>query len=250
MNLIEFGNTGLYVSKLCIGTGTAGFAGQSRQSKIHEKTYAEILKTAFHNGINFWDTSDDYGTHSHVRVALKEVPRNKVVISTKIHAQTSIKAGNDFNNCLEELDVKYIDILILHEIDTISSLEASNEALSELGLAKKRGGIRAVGASTHSINILEKIAVHPKIDVVFANFNFAELHMDASLKDYSNALKTAFNSGKGVFVMKTLAEGKLKDKYKEAIEFNLKKDFIHSVCVGITSLEELNELINFAKTIL
>ncbi|MBI2251395.1 MAG: aldo/keto reductase [Armatimonadetes bacterium] len=247
MKLINFGNTDLKVSRISLGTGSLGFAGQSQQSQIPPKEYAQILKYAFEEGINFWDTSDDYGTHPHITEGIKLTGKDKLVIATKIHTYNPKEIEKKIMRCREELNLDCIDVLLLHEIDSIKNFLSFRSILEKLYQAKKSGLIKAVGVSTHSIDILEYLAENPKIEVIFTNFNKAELHMDAGIEDYVKALKTAYNNGKGIYVMKTLAEGKLKHELKESLKFNLSFPFIHSVCVGINNLEELKAIIAVAK---
>ena len=55
------GRTGLKVSRLAQGTGTNGFGGTSNQVKLGIPVLAELLRAGVDQGLNFWDTADDYG---------------------------------------------------------------------------------------------------------------------------------------------------------------------------------------------
>ena len=138
MNLIELGKTGVFVSRLCIGTGTGGCGGWSFQNRLSFKEFTQIMMIGFENGINFWDTSDDYGTHEHIKNALKLITRDKIVLADKIHANSAEKARKDVLKCLEELSVEQIDIMLLHEIDIAKNYDNSRPALAELHKLKKK----------------------------------------------------------------------------------------------------------------
>ena len=78
---ITLGNTGFELSRLAMGTGTHGVNRQSNQTrKLGVKGLGELLHASFDEGINFWDAADQYGTHPHLKEALKYVPREKVLM--------------------------------------------------------------------------------------------------------------------------------------------------------------------------
>ena len=57
---------------------------------------------------------NQYGTHPHVKLALKGVPREKVVILTKTHASTAEEMRADLDRFRKELGTDYVDIMLLH----------------------------------------------------------------------------------------------------------------------------------------
>jgi len=246
IRLVPLGNSGLRVSRLCAGTGTAGFAGQSRQGALPPGQLAAILLHAWQLGISFWDTSDDYGTQPEVAQALLALPPGPVVVSTKTHAATVAEAQTALECCRRELGMAVIDLLYLHEVDSPGELERRRPALEFFHQARHRGLIRAVGASTHAINSLEYMAGRQDIQVIMTNFNLAGLHMDASQHDYLAALEACHQAGQGTVVMKTLAEGLLSHRAEEALAGNLAIPFVDSVCVGFTSQEEVTEITRMA----
>lgn len=247
MRRIDLGNTGLTVSRLCFGTGTTGFNCQSVQSLTPVTEFGAVLRRAYDLGITFWDTSDDYGTHTHVRHAMQGLDRAQLTITSKTWASNARDARASVERSLREIGTDYLDILLMHEVDSPEEFEARQGALEALHQAKRDGLVRAVGLSTHAILTLELVAGDPSIDVLLTNYNKAELHMDAGLHDYSAALQKAHAAGQGVVVMKTLAEGRLSHDVPDALRFNLSKPFIHSVTVGMRDLRELEEIAALAE---
>lgn len=243
MKKVKFGNTNIEVSRLCIGTGTYGAGGVSSQAEVSPEYYAIILQKAFERGINFWDTSDDYGTHTHIACALKSIKRDKVIIATKTHAATEEDMQATVENILKELNTDYIDIFLMPEVDSLQEYHRRFLALNRMHKLKENGLIKAVGASTHSINSLEFLVNLSELDVILTNFNMDEIHMDAGIKHYSKALEIAHGNGKGVYVMKVLGEGKIAHKFDEAVKFVLDQPFIHSACIGINTMDEVDDLI-------
>jgi aryl-alcohol dehydrogenase-like predicted oxidoreductase len=211
--------------------------------------YPAVLRRAWELGITFWDTAHSYGTHAHVRRALQEVPRQDLTLASKTHAVTAAQAREAVERALEEMATDRIEVMLLHEVDTPQDLEARLPALGELHRCRRQGLVAAVGLSTHAIEVLERAAGRPDIQVLFTNYNVANLHMDASMGDYERALQRAFQSGQGVYVHKTLAEGRLAHRLEEALAHNLTRPFVHSVCVGLTSVEEVEKLAALAAAI-
>jgi 1-deoxyxylulose-5-phosphate synthase len=243
MQQVWLGQTPLRVSRVCVGTGSSGMGSVSVQGRQAPELYSELLCSAFRQGLNFWDTADLYGTHRHVARALKRVPRDQVVVATKVHSETAEQFRCDLGRCLSELETPWVDLVLLHEIDSLEDWQRKRPCLEALQALKPDYLVRAGGVSTHSIEVLEALVVDPLVEVVFTNYNKANEHMDASRTDYERALQQAYDSGKGVYVHKTLNEGKLAHRYQEMLDWNLTRPFIHSVAMGITSPAELEQLI-------
>src|SRR5512133_793554 len=86
---ITLGNTGIQVSRLAIGTGTSGWNHSSNQTRqLGIEGLSGLLHAAYDKGVFFWDSADQYGTHPHLKEALKSLPREKIVILTKTRAST------------------------------------------------------------------------------------------------------------------------------------------------------------------
>src|SRR3954469_9114289 len=74
--VIELGPQKIGVSRMAVGTGTYGAGHSSNQlRKLGLDGVADVWTCAYEKGGFFWDTSDSYGTHGAVKIALKKVPR-------------------------------------------------------------------------------------------------------------------------------------------------------------------------------
>ena len=113
---VKLGSTGLEVSKLGIGPPT----------NLSPEEGDRLLIGSYELGVNFWDTSDDYGSHPHIASALKYVPRKDVVISTKTYAKNGKEATESLKNSLKELETDYLDIFLLHFVQS-DQVEASKK---------------------------------------------------------------------------------------------------------------------------
>ena len=103
MKKVTLGKTGIKVSRLGMGTGTAHPSGYCAQALMNEKELAELLLYAFELGINFLDTAFQYGTYSHIREALKHINRSDVVITTKLITSNKKDTIRDFDTSLRKL---------------------------------------------------------------------------------------------------------------------------------------------------
>src|SRR3990170_6767176 len=108
--MVNLGTSGLKVSKL--GFGTFDFGVPSLN--ISSEEGGRILMESYKLGVNFWDTSDDYGSHFHVASALKGLPRKEVILSTKTSARSGKEAIKSLDKSLKELNTDYADIFLLH----------------------------------------------------------------------------------------------------------------------------------------
>lgn len=232
MERVELGQTGLKVSRLAFGTGyldgpvTAG---------------ARLLARAYDLGVNFWDTSDDYGTHPHVARALRQVGRDDVVIATKTYASTAVGARRSVTKALRELGVKAVDLFLLHAVDSVDELEAKQPALGALVRAREAGLVRAVGVSSHSRDVLSRLRSLPEVDVALVVVNKTGAWMkDAAPREMSAAIRQLYRSGRGVYGMKALGSGQVTgDQVAPALRWAFRFPSAHAICVGMTTAREL-----------
>ncbi|MDP3297973.1 MAG: aldo/keto reductase [Thermodesulfovibrionia bacterium] len=178
MERVKLGKTGIEISKLGIGSGTAHPSGYCAQALMDTKELAELLLFAFERGVNFWDTAFQYGTYPHIREALKKVKRSEVVIATKLTTSHEKDTIRDFEISLRELNVDYLDVCLLHGVRTGHELKTRFNALETLLEFKRKGKVRAVGLSAHGLSALKSVTQIPEIDVVWARVNFSGLCMD------------------------------------------------------------------------
>src|SRR5262252_1222000 len=80
---VTLGKTGIKTSRLAMGTGTVGYAKHSNQTALGVGGLSALLLNGYDHGLRFFDTADAYGSHPHVAVALKQLPRDKISIMTK-----------------------------------------------------------------------------------------------------------------------------------------------------------------------
>ncbi|HUS07570.1 MAG TPA: aldo/keto reductase [Bryobacteraceae bacterium] len=232
------------LSRLAMGTGTNGSGGSSNQTKkLGVKGLGELFKAAYDQGVTFFDSADQYGTHPHVREALKSVPRDKVTILTKTHASTEQEMKDDLDRFRRELNTDYIDILLLHNMMDGNWPEKKKGAMAVISEAREKGIVRTHGTSCHTLQALKTAAATPWVEVDLARINPAQVAMDADPATVLAVLKQMKAAGKGVIGMKILGAGRLRDKADEALQFALAQDCVDCFTIGSESRAEMEDLL-------
>jgi aryl-alcohol dehydrogenase-like predicted oxidoreductase len=239
---VMLGGTGIWVSRLAMGSGTHGYDGSSDQTRLGLEGFSALLVDSFDRGITFWETADQYGAHAHLKRAIATVGRSNVVIMTKTHARTEEALSRDLERFLGELGTDYIDIVLLHNRQSATWTEECAGAMSELADAKQRGVIRAHGVSCHTLAALQLAARTPWVDVDLARINPRGLHMDADPSTVTSVLREMKAAGKGVIGMKILGQGELGGQLDAAIGHAVALDCIDGFTIGFRSRVELEEV--------
>jgi aryl-alcohol dehydrogenase-like predicted oxidoreductase len=241
---VKLGDTGITMSRMAMGTGTRGFGGSSNQTRqLGIKGVSDLLRAALDEGINFWETADQYGSHPHLKEALKKTKREDVVVLTKTNSKTYKDVRADLERFKSELGTDYFDIVLLHAVtdpDWNSNMKGAMEALSE---AKEEGLIRAHGVSCHSIGALEAAADEPWVEVDLARYNPGGVAMDADVETVTGVLKRMKANGKAIIGMKVYGQGSLANKKDECLEFQTGSKFMDSFTLGLESHEQLMDII-------
>ncbi|MEH6938300.1 aldo/keto reductase [Bacillus sp. JJ664] len=159
MDYIKFGNTGLDVSRLCLGC--MGFGDAKRWIHpwvIDEESSRTIIKKALDVGINFFDTANVYSdgtSEEFLGRALKDYAnRDEIVLATKVYFPMH-KGPNgsglsrkhimsEIDKSLKRLGTDYVDLYQIHRWDYQTPIEETMEALHDL---VKAGKVRYIGAS-------------------------------------------------------------------------------------------------------
>lgn len=235
MKYSTLGKTGIEVSRLCFG----GLVIGPLQVNLPVDEGAEIIRTAMELGVNFIDTAELYGTYPHIRQAIKITGR-KPVIATKSYAYTAQGAAESVEKARRELDVDVIDIFLMHEQESRLTLQGHREAYEYYLNAKEKGIIRAVGVSTHNIEVVEAAAEMPEIEVVHPLINISGIGIgDGTIDQMLAAVKKAYDAGTGIYSMKALGGGNLLNSYQQCMDFVLGIPYIHSIAMGMQSPEEV-----------
>lgn len=159
MDYVKLGNTGLDISRICLGSMSFG----DPKNWIHEWVLEEeesrpLIKRALELGINFFDTANVYSLGRSEEIlgkALKDfTTREEIVLATKVH-QKMFDGPNgqglsrkhimaQIDQSLQRLQTDYVDLYIIHRWDENTPIEETMEALHDV---VKSGKARYIGAS-------------------------------------------------------------------------------------------------------
>lgn len=242
---IHLGPRKVSCSRLAMGTGTNGSNGSSDQTrKLGVPGVADMFKFGYDNGVTFWDSADQYGSHPHLREALKSVRRENVTILTKTHASTEAEMKADIDRFRRELNTDYIDILLLHNMQSATWPDEKKGAMEVINDAQSRGIVHTKGTSCHTLEALKTSAASKWVEVDLARFNPAGVLMDADPDIVLGVLKQMKASGKGVIGMKILGAGQLRNKVDECLQYALAHSaVVDCFTIGAESPKELADLI-------
>jgi len=230
------GGTGLRVSRLCFGSLTVG----PLQANLPVREGAEIIRHALYAGVNFIDTAQLYDNYQYIKEGIAGCAAD-VVIATKSYDYTGKDIRRSLEEALRKLGRDYIDIYLLHEQESELTIKGHWDAVEELIGAKKKGMVRAVGISTHSVRGVRAAADVPQFDVIHPLVNMRGIGiMDGTPGEMKEAIAHAFKCGKGLYGMKALGGGNLINERKEALAFALSIPGLASVAVGMQSTAEVD----------
>ncbi len=160
MEYVKLGNTGMDVSKICLGA--MGFGDPDKwihKWVLKEPESREIIKKALDMGINFFDTANVYSLGASEEIlgkALKDyASRDEIVIATKVFSTmkkdrpnsnglSRKSIMNEIDNSLKRLGTDFVDLYIIHRWDYNTPIEETMAALHDV---VKSGKARYIGAS-------------------------------------------------------------------------------------------------------
>ncbi|WP_333522126.1 aldo/keto reductase [Dendrosporobacter sp. 1207_IL3150] len=228
------GKSQLKVSKLCFGALTIGCL----QANLPLQDGAAVIEEALDAGVNFIDTAELYQTYGYIKEAIKH-RKNEVIVSSKSYAYTYEDMKNSVENACKQIDRDYIDIFMLHEQTSRLTLKGHWEALEYLFEAKEKGMIRAIGVSTHTIEVVRVVSLIDEIDVIHPILNMRGIGIcDGAVEQMLEAINFAASMDKGIYTMKALGGGHLSSVSLEAFNWVLNQTGIASVAVGMQTREE------------
>src|SRR5471030_1542281 len=223
----KFGNTGLFVSELCLGTMTFGEGGiWTNIGGLQQADADKLVGRALDAGINFIDTADVYadGTSEIMTgQALKnlKVPRENVVVASKIHGETGTKGINSrgasryhiidgVKASLKRLQLDHIDLYQLHGFDTATPIE---EALRALDNLVQHGHVRYIGVSNWAAwQIAKALGISERLGL--ARFESLQAYYTIAGRDLEREIAPMLASEDlGLMVWSPLAGGLLSGKY-------------------------------------
>lgn len=228
MQYVRLGQTGLKVSRLCLGCMSFGDPKRGFHPWILDEAASRpILKRAVEAGINFFDTSNNYAAGTSEEVigrALKEFARrDEIVVATKGHfpwgrgpnqGGSSRKAlMQAIDDSLLRLGMDYVDLYQVHRWDYDTPIEETLDALNDIVRA---GKARYIGASSmRSYQLLRALSISRERG--WARFVSMQNHLNLIYREEEREmLPLCREEGIGVIPWSPLARGRLTRPWGES----------------------------------
>lgn len=257
LQMISLGNTGITTTFLGMGTG---FSGGNRSSNITRAGVAEsLIRQAYEKGIRFFDCADTYGTHPHTANALKNYPREKYTLISKMWiGQGGLPEPErpDANLVIDrfrkELNTEYIDLVQIHCMTDSQWTDKQKKQMDILENLKAKKVIRAHGVSVHSLEAMEAAANSSWVDVIHVRINpFGEAMDKSDPALVVPVIEKLHKSGKGVIGMKLIGNGTFRedsDKIDASLKFVLRLGTVDHITVGFEKPEQIDNYIARIKS--
>ena len=160
MKYNQFGNIGVLVSEMCLGTMTFGGSGYWKaMGELQQDAVNDIIKTAVDNGVNFIDTANVYSfgqSETLLGRALKTLglSRHELIIATKVRGRMGegknqvglgrLQIMQQIEESLKRLQTDHVDLYQIHGLDPITPLEETMRGLEDV---VRSGKVRYIGCS-------------------------------------------------------------------------------------------------------
>ncbi|MBY6255549.1 aldo/keto reductase [Phytobacter diazotrophicus] len=228
MRYQKLGNTGLFVSELCLGTMTFGGEGGmwGKIGQLDQAQADKLVGSALDAGINFIDTANVYSEGRSEQItgqALKnlKVPRENVVVATKVFGETGTAGVNSRGSSryhiigsakesLKRMQLDHIDLYQLHGFDPATPMEEMLYALDNL---VQHGHVRYIGVSNWAAwQIAKALGISERLGL--ARFASLQAYYTIAGRDLERELAPMLQSENvGLMVWSPLAGGLLSGKY-------------------------------------
>jgi aryl-alcohol dehydrogenase-like predicted oxidoreductase len=224
------GQTGLYVSELCLGTMTYGgregiweTIGNLQQEEVNQQ-----VRFAVDAGINFIDTANVYSTGKSElllgeSLKMLGLKRDQLIVATKAtgsmddspngRGQSRYHLFNQVDASLERLQLDHIDLYQLHGFDPLTPFEESLSALNDL---VRSGRVRNIGLCNMAAwQVMKSLSVSERLNL--AKFVSVQAYYTVAGRDLERELVPLIQDQKlGLMVWSPLAGGLLSGKFSSA----------------------------------
>ena len=199
----------------------------------------EILKKAYDEGINFYDTAHFY-TDSEEKMgkAFEDIPRETLYLVSKTAAETPEVFWSDLKTSLESLKTDYLDLYQFHNISFVP--KEDDDVYKAMLEAKEKGMIRHIGITTHKITFAHEAIESGLYETIQYPFSYLSGEEEIELVEKCKDLDVGF------IAMKAMGGGLIKNS-KASFAYINQFDNVLPIW-GIQKLEELDEFLSYDDT--
>lgn len=248
MRYKRFKNADVDVSVMAVGTwaiGGANYGAVNRADSI------KAIRTMIDGGVNLIDTAPCYGNGASEMIvgeAISEIPRDKVLISTKFGLITDYYTGGyiknaTYKNCMREIEsslmnlgTDYIDFYFVHWPDVNTPID---ETMAALMMLKKQGKIRYIGVSNFSEEQILEAEKYGQIDVQQPPYSMVN-------RKFEDLMKWGYEKGIDSMTYGSLGSGILTGAIREMPNFA--PDDLRLTFYDFYKEPTFSKIMNFLKT--
>ncbi len=229
MVTVTLGKTGITVNK-------NGFGALPIQ-RIPKEEAAKLLRKAYDNGINFFDTARAYSdSEEKVGYAFKGI-REKLFISTKTGAQDADGFWNDLHTSLKNLQTDYVDILQFHNPAFCPKPGDESGLYDAILKAKEQGKVRHIGITNHRLHVAMEAIESDLYETMQFPFCYLATEKDIEI------VEACKKHNMGFIAMKALSGGLITNS-AAAYAFEAQYDNVLPIW-GIQREKELDEFLSY-----
>ena len=186
--------------------------GGAALSEVSEEEADHAISSSLEAGVNHFDTAAGYGdSEFHLGRWMPQI-RDGIFLSTKTDEREKDVSKGQIHNSLERLGVDYVDLIQLHAVgnlETLDRITRSGGSLEAALEAREEGLVHAIGITGHG---LQTPAVHLEalrrysFDTVMTPWNFVLSRDDSYRRDYEALLEEVKRQDVGLMAIKTVSK--------------------------------------------
>jgi len=256
---VTLGKTGIKLSRLGLGTGSSNGWEQAAQGK---EAFIRLVRHAYDQGITYIDTAERYQTFNWIADAIKDLPREKLFIQSKVPDRPE-NVLSVIDKHRKTFNTDYIDSLLIHCMVRPGWTDQWKRVMDGFNEAREKKWIRAKGVSCHTFPALRDAVESDWTEVHLVRINPQGRFMDtesatwggndqADVQAVVNQIKSMHEKGRGVIGMKIFGNGNFKDpaEREKSMRFAMSLKEIDAAVIGFTTPSQLDEGIALMNRVL
>ncbi len=248
---VTLGQTGLKLSRLGMGTGSNG---GKIQFDLGQEVFVKLVHSAYEKGIRYFDCAQSYKTFPWMGDAIKDLPRDKIFLLSKIGGSPE-KPAEVIDNHLKNYRTDYIDCMLVHCAVKDTWTDDQKRLMDAIDEARQKGKVRARGVSCHSLSALRVAAESKWVEVNLVRVNPQAKHIDGETPKWDapgnriepvlELIKKMNANGHGVIGMKLIGNGDFThpDDREKSIRYAMAQKEINAAVIGFKNPAEIDEAI-------
>jgi predicted aldo/keto reductase-like oxidoreductase len=250
-DLVTLGKTGIKTTRLGLGTGSNG--GRV-QFELGQEAFNKLIRYGYDKGIRYFDCAQSYKTFPWIGDAIKDLPREKIFLLSKIGGNPE-KPAEVIDSHLKNYKTDYIDCMLVHCSTTGTWTDERKRVMDAIDEAQQKGKIKVKGVSCHALPALRVAAKSDWVQVNLVRVNPQAKHVDGEspkwnepgnkIEPVMELIKQMHANGHGIIGMKLIGNGDFTnaDDREKSIRYAMAQPEIHAVTIGCKSPAEVDEAI-------